>query len=147
MADGFDRYDREEHEGGGGSFRLGLLTGTVLGAGLGMLFAPKAGSDLRHQLGEQANSLGRAAGEQYRRAMRDRMPVTFENNYVWPDGREAWVEVRAYPAPDGLAIFYRDVSERKQAEERLREAEDHYRHTVELDHPDVRNDNRKNTLL
>jgi gas vesicle protein len=68
MADGFDRYDREEHETGGGSFMMGLLTGTVLGAGLGMLFAPKAGSDLRNQLGEQASSLGRAAGEQYRRA-------------------------------------------------------------------------------
>lgn len=68
MADGFDRYDREEHESGGGSFMMGLLTGTVLGAGLGMLFAPKAGSDLRNQLGEQASSLGKAAGEQYRRA-------------------------------------------------------------------------------
>jgi gas vesicle protein len=68
MTEGFDRYDREEHESGGGSFMMGLLTGTVLGAGLGMLFAPKAGTDLRNQLGEQANSLGRAAGEQYRRA-------------------------------------------------------------------------------
>lgn len=68
MADGFERYEREEHEGGGGSFMMGLLTGTVLGAGLGMLFAPKSGSDLRHRIGEQANSLGRAAGEQYRRA-------------------------------------------------------------------------------
>ena len=68
MADGFDRYDREEHESGGGSFMMGLLTGTVLGAGLGMLFAPKTGHDLRNQLGEQATSLGRVAGEQYRRA-------------------------------------------------------------------------------
>jgi hypothetical protein len=33
-----------------------------------MLFAPKSGSELRHQIGEQANSLGRAAGDQYRRA-------------------------------------------------------------------------------
>jgi hypothetical protein len=39
MADGYDRYDNEG--GGGGSFVMGLLTGTVLGAGLGMLFAPK----------------------------------------------------------------------------------------------------------
>ena len=68
MADGYDRYDREEHEGGGGGFMMGLLTGTVLGAGLGMLFAPKAGSEMRHKLGEQANSFGRVAGEQYRRA-------------------------------------------------------------------------------
>jgi hypothetical protein len=56
-----DPFDREEHEGGGG-FMMGLLTGTVLGAGLGMLLAPKSGSELRTQLGEQATSLGRRAG-------------------------------------------------------------------------------------
>ena len=33
---------------------MGLLTGTVLGAGLGMLLAPKAGSELRGAIGEQA---------------------------------------------------------------------------------------------
>ena len=45
-------YDRFEREDGGGSFLMGLLAGTVLGAGLGMLFAPKAGSELRNQLTE-----------------------------------------------------------------------------------------------
>ena len=54
-----DQY-RDEHEGGGG-FMMGLLTGTVLGAGLGMLLAPKSGSELRTQLTEGANSLGRRA--------------------------------------------------------------------------------------
>jgi len=56
MADNF----RDEHEGGGG-FMMGLLTGTVLGAGLGILLAPKSGSELRNQLTEQASSLGRRA--------------------------------------------------------------------------------------
>jgi gas vesicle protein len=65
MADGYDRF---ENEGGGGSFVMGLLTGTVLGAGLGMLFAPKAGSDLRNQLSEQAGNLANSASEGYRRA-------------------------------------------------------------------------------
>ena len=37
------QFDRVEREDGGGSFLMGLLAGTVLGAGLGMLFAPKAG--------------------------------------------------------------------------------------------------------
>ena len=47
-------YDRLEREDGGGSFLMGLLAGTVLGAGLGMLFAPRAGSELRNQLSDQA---------------------------------------------------------------------------------------------
>ena len=66
MADGYDRFDNDS--GGGGSFVMGLLTGTVLGAGLGMLFAPKAGHELRNQLSEQANKLGQNASDQYRKA-------------------------------------------------------------------------------
>ena len=50
-------YDRVEREDGGGSFLMGLLAGTVLGAGLGMLFAPKAGAEVRKQLSEQATRL------------------------------------------------------------------------------------------
>ena len=50
-------YDRVEREDGGGSFLMGLLAGTVLGAGLGMLFAPKAGVEVRKQLSEQATRL------------------------------------------------------------------------------------------
>jgi gas vesicle protein len=61
--------DRNEQEGGdGGSFVIGLLTGTVLGAGLGMLFAPKAGSELRGQLSEQADNLANTASEGYKKA-------------------------------------------------------------------------------
>jgi gas vesicle protein len=67
MADGYDRFDNNEASGGG-SFVMGLLTGTVLGAGLGMLFAPKAGSELRGQISEQAGNLANQASEGYRRA-------------------------------------------------------------------------------
>ena len=66
MADGSDRFDNEG--GGGGSFVMGLLTGTVLGAGLGMLFAPKSGSELRSQVAEQAGNIANTASEGYRRA-------------------------------------------------------------------------------
>jgi gas vesicle protein len=66
MGDGYDRFDHDS--GGGSSFVMGLLTGTVLGAGLGMLFAPKPGSEIRNQLSEQANNLANTASEGYRRA-------------------------------------------------------------------------------
>ena len=61
-------YDRFEREDGGGSFLMGLLAGTVLGAGLGMLFAPKAGSELRNQLTEQAGRLRSTANDTYQQA-------------------------------------------------------------------------------
>ena len=64
MADSYDRYENDH----GGGFMMGLLTGTVLGAGLGMLLAPRAGSELRGQIGEQARNLANTASEQYRRA-------------------------------------------------------------------------------
>jgi gas vesicle protein len=64
MAD-FDQYD---NSGSGNGFVLGLIAGTVLGAGLGMLLAPKAGSDLRGAIGQQARNFGNKASEQYRRA-------------------------------------------------------------------------------
>lgn len=63
-----DSYDRSENGTSGGGFMMGLLTGAVLGAGLGMLLAPKAGADLRGEIGEQARNLGTKASEQYRRA-------------------------------------------------------------------------------
>ena len=64
MAD-FDRYD---NEGSGAGFMMGLLTGTVLGAGLGMLLAPKAGAELRGAIGEQARNFSNVASEQYKHA-------------------------------------------------------------------------------
>lgn len=66
MADGYDRFENDNARGG--SFVMGLLTGTVLGAGLGMLFAPKAGSELRNQITGQAGTLANTAQEGYRRA-------------------------------------------------------------------------------
>lgn len=71
MADGYDGFDKSldyREGGGGGAFVMGLLTGTVLGAGLGMLFAPKAGAELRNQLSEQAGNIANQASEGYRRA-------------------------------------------------------------------------------
>jgi hypothetical protein len=85
MAYEYDRLEREEE--GGGSFLMGLLAGTVLGAGLGMLFAPKAGSELRNQLSEQAGRLRNTAGDTYQQAT-DRVSQMVEK------GREAYERAR-----------------------------------------------------
>jgi gas vesicle protein len=85
MAYEYDRFEREE---GGGSFLMGLLAGTVLGAGLGMLFAPKAGSELRSQLADQTGRLREAADQGYQQAS-DKVSQIVDR------GREAYDRARS----------------------------------------------------
>ncbi|HVU24582.1 MAG TPA: PAS domain S-box protein [Opitutus sp.] len=47
------------------------------------------------------------------RALAEQMPVELEEFYA-PFDR--WLEIRVQPSPDGLAIFFRDISARKTAE-------------------------------
>jgi gas vesicle protein len=49
-------------------FMIGLLTGTFVGAGLAMWFAPRSGSALRQRMTDSARSLGKRASEQYQQA-------------------------------------------------------------------------------
>ena len=49
-------------------FVIGLLTGTFVGAGLAMWFAPRSGAKLRQRLTDSARSLGNRASEQYQQA-------------------------------------------------------------------------------
>jgi len=87
MSDGYDRFDNEGS--GGGSFVMGLLTGTVLGAGLGMLFAPKAGSELRNQLSEQAGNIANTASEGMRRAQETAGDWADQGRKVYDKARDA----------------------------------------------------------
>jgi gas vesicle protein len=81
-------YDRLEREEGGGSFLMGLLAGTVLGAGLGMLFAPKAGNELRSQLTESAGRLRSSAEGTYGTASE-------KVHQMMDRGREAYDKARS----------------------------------------------------
>lgn len=72
-------------------------------------------------------------GRLYKRAMAERVPVALEHRYEWAEGHTAWLDMRAYPTADGgLAIFYRDVTERVQTEAVLRESEARNRFRVGL---------------
>lgn len=67
-------------------------------------------------------------GEIFKRVARERVPASLEHLYRWPDGRSLWLDMRVYPTRnDGVAIFWRDVTNRKQAEAALRESEEKYR--------------------
>jgi two-component system sensor kinase FixL len=55
--------------------------------------------------------------------MRDNRPVSIEHYYRWMDGRESWLEMRGHPTGGGLAIFYRDISDKKRSEEELKRAQ------------------------
>jgi len=47
----------------GSSFVLGMMTGAFIGAGIALLFAPKPGTEMRQQLGEQYRGLADRVGE------------------------------------------------------------------------------------
>jgi PAS domain S-box-containing protein len=70
-------------------------------------------------------------GALYRRAMGEGAAVALEHRHRWSSGRETWLDMRAYPVSEGLAIFFRDVSDRKAAEESLRESEVRFRNMAD----------------
>ena len=65
------------------------------------------------------------------RCMEKRHPERMENKFVYPDGSFGWFELSIQPVPEGLFILSMDITERKQAEDALRESEDRYRDLVE----------------
>ncbi|MEH1969293.1 PAS domain S-box protein [Nostoc sp.] len=72
-------------------------------------------------------SVGTNLERQYRWAMAEQIPVHFEHHYYLPPKFDLWLEIHAYPCEDGLDIFFRDISERKQVEQTLREKEERLR--------------------
>lgn len=52
----------------------------------------------------------------YNRALKDGTAVKFEDYYG------IWLEVDAYPSEEGLTVFFRDITERKEASEKLSKA-------------------------
>ncbi|ELK55343.1 11-domain light and oxygen sensing his kinase, partial [Haloferax sp. BAB-2207] len=49
--------------------------------------------------------------EKYHEAMRTQESVTFE---TYSEPYDGWFEVRAYPSPSGLSVYFRDVTTRKR---------------------------------
>src|SRR5215831_8101077 len=56
------------------------------------------------------DTIGKPAEQQLRRCTTERIPVQFESHC---QEQRKWIQVRAYPFPEGISIFIRDITETK----------------------------------
>lgn len=49
-------------------------------------------------------------------AMTEQIPVSWQE---WGEPIGCWLEVNAYPSAEGIAVYFRDITERKQAEQEI----------------------------
>lgn len=61
--------------------------------------------------------VGTTSDSEFHRAIRDGRPVHFESRSVLAD---FWLEIHAYPRGAGLSVYFRDITERKRAQDRER---------------------------
>ncbi|HYN15733.1 MAG TPA: PAS domain S-box protein [Terriglobales bacterium] len=106
ISDGFNTFDREwryTYVNAAAAKMVGKSPEELLGKNLWELWPHAADSPF---------------GVAYRRAVAENVPVQVEAFY--PEPLNAWFEVRCYPSPEGLALFFTDTTERKRAEEEIR---------------------------
>jgi PAS domain S-box-containing protein len=60
-------------------------------------------------------TLGSDFERMYRKAAQERISLTF--NAYYPD-HDRWYDVNVYPAPDGLSVYFRDITSRMREEAR-----------------------------
>jgi PAS domain S-box-containing protein len=65
---------------------------------------------------------------QLHRALEEQVPASWEE---FGEPVQRWLEVRAYPSLEGVAIYFQDITERKQAEAALRQNEEQLRLATE----------------
>jgi PAS domain S-box-containing protein len=65
-------------------------------------------------------AIGSAFDHQYHRAMESGKSVQFREFYA---PLKIWMDVRAYPSSEGLAVYFQDVSDRIALEEKLRQSQ------------------------
>jgi gas vesicle protein len=90
-----------EEESGGGGFLIGLLCGTALGAAIGLMFAPKAGSEFRQRLYDSTGDIRRKAYETYGQASEQVNTMMNKGRQAVDRGREAFENARQQASGQG----------------------------------------------
>lgn len=83
----------------------------------------------RHIWTEFPEGVGQPFHLAYERAMETQQPQEIEEYYPPYD---KWFQNRIYPSPNGLSIYFQDVTERRRREDELREARDRLARTEEF---------------
>jgi two-component system cell cycle sensor histidine kinase/response regulator CckA len=71
---------------------------------------------------------GSASESVYRRAMAEKQTIAYEEFYA---PLNTWFSARAYPSEQGLAVSFRDITERKRSETALREINEKFHQLAE----------------
>ena len=113
ITDGFFALDRNWHftyiNAAGERFLDRIIPGDLLGKSLWEEYPGTVGTEFE---------------EVYRRVATNGVGESFT---AYCKNFDRWYEVSAYPAPDGLSVYFRDVTEQKRIEDRLRASEERRR--------------------
>lgn len=81
----------------------------------------------KHIWTEYPEGVGQPFYRAYEKAIETQEPIYLEEHYApW----DRWFENRIYPSPNGLTIYFTEITERKQNEIALREASEQLRQIV-----------------
>lgn len=67
--------------------------------------------------------------ENYRRAMEERISLTFEEYFYIA---EIWFEVCVYPSPNGITVYFKDITQQRNSYGLLSEAKEKYQQLFDL---------------
>jgi gas vesicle protein len=93
----FKRHSEQQYSGAddaNGAFLIGLLTGAALGATIGLMLAPKSGSELRQQLSNTTDRWRQKAGEAYDHASETASDIISTGREVAERGRQVFQSAR-----------------------------------------------------